>query len=211
MSIKTRLQHYLEWALVPFPNGKPSSIYLGSSETGCEVGILRRRSHEYCFFQPVSTQETVDDLLQICRQGLQDNMANGSSPRQSGTDCIQQISGLIWLPGGLPWLPFTVRFSWGGVSKMCTGTWTRGGTLCRFCLWQMAHKMTVWRRPSKMLCCFFLYCWGASVRMRFYNHRQSYISTVWAELCLPTQWFLDVVDMYDCFPHCYWGPCLLYE
>lgn len=31
-------------------------------------------------------------LLRICRQGLQDNMANGSLPRQSGTNSLQEIS-----------------------------------------------------------------------------------------------------------------------
>ena len=41
-------------------------------------------------------------LLQICSQGLQDDMADGSLPRQSGTDYTQPISGLIGLPGVLP-------------------------------------------------------------------------------------------------------------
>ena len=38
----------------------------------------------------------------IFSEGLQDDMANGSLPRQSGTDYTQPISGLIGLPGVLP-------------------------------------------------------------------------------------------------------------
>lgn len=38
---------------------------------------------------------------------LQDNVVDGSLPRQSGKDCTQLISGLIGLAGDLSWLTFT--------------------------------------------------------------------------------------------------------
>ena len=46
------------------------------------------------------------------------------------SDCTQPISGLAGLPGGLPWLPFTVRPVSTGVSNTCAENWTSGGTLC---------------------------------------------------------------------------------
>ena len=49
-----------------------------------------------------TTPQEVGCLLQICIQGLQDDMADSSLPRQSGTDYTQPISGLIGLPGVLP-------------------------------------------------------------------------------------------------------------
>ena len=55
---------------------------------------------------------------------FQDEMTDGSLPRKSGTDCMQPNSGLIGLPGGIPWLPSTIGSSCAGVSNMCTGTWT---------------------------------------------------------------------------------------
>lgn len=51
------------------------------------------------------TLSALSCFLHICSQGLLDNMADDSLPRQSGTGCTQPISNLIGLPGRLPWLP----------------------------------------------------------------------------------------------------------
>ena len=104
------------------------------SETGREASQEDNTSRRP-FSHPVSTVRTVGSLLKICRQGLQDDTADGFLPRQSGTDCTQPISSITGLPGGLPWLPLTIR-------PICAGTRTYGWKLwseSRFCLWQLDH------------------------------------------------------------------------
>lgn len=87
----------------------------------------------------------------ICSQCLQDDMANGSLPRQYETGRIQPNSGLTRQPGGLPWLPFTVRPVCTGVGNTCTRTWTYGGMLSSamspdsaYCSWIMQSKCGVY-------------------------------------------------------------------
>lgn len=67
---------------------------MGHPREGLEIGPPTM------FSLPCQHLGTIGSLLQSCSQGLQDNMANGSLPRELGTDCIQPISGLIGLPGG---------------------------------------------------------------------------------------------------------------
>ena len=71
-------------------------------EVGREVGVPRRRHPKKTVSSPCQHLGAVGCLLQICTQGMQDDMADGSLPRQSGTDYTQPISGLIGLPGVLP-------------------------------------------------------------------------------------------------------------
>ena len=67
-----------------------------------EVGVPRRRKPKKTVSSPCQHLGAVGCLLQICSQGLQDDMADGSLPRQFGTDYKQPNSGLIGLPGVLP-------------------------------------------------------------------------------------------------------------
>lgn len=73
-----------------------SSLVLAVPDRGREAGDTLRRLP-----RPVSTGGSVGRLLQICRQGLQDNMADGSLPRPTCTGCTQPASGLTRLPAGL--------------------------------------------------------------------------------------------------------------
>lgn len=66
-------------------------------------GACQRRAGKWAptmFSLPCQHLGTIGSLLQSRSQSLQDNMANGSLPRELGEDCIQPISGLIGLPGG---------------------------------------------------------------------------------------------------------------
>lgn len=80
--------------------GSPSTKYkaklhiMGHAREGLESGPPTM------FSLPCQHLGTTGSLLQSCSQSLQDNMANGSLPRELGEDCIQPISGLIGLPGG---------------------------------------------------------------------------------------------------------------
>ncbi|KAL6483664.1 hypothetical protein MHYP_G00085360 [Metynnis hypsauchen] len=123
------------------------------SETGCEVGVPRRRHLKKIASSPCQYLGTVGCLLQICSQGLQDDMADGFLPRQSGTDCTQPISGLIGLPGGLPRLPFTIRshLRWCRQDVHCNLNMWRNVMFSdesRFCLRQLDCRVKVWRRTK---------------------------------------------------------------
>lgn len=95
-------------------------------DTGCEAGVPRRWRYKKTVSSPCQNLGTVGSLLQICRQGLQDNMADSSVPRQYRTECTQPICGLKGLSRGLLQLPLTVGPICAGVSTMRIGTWTFG-------------------------------------------------------------------------------------
>lgn len=80
-----------------------------TSETGWEVGVLRRWDHKKSISSPCQNLRTTGSLLQIWSQGLQNDIADGSLPKQSRPDCTQPVSALTGLLQGLSLLPFTVK------------------------------------------------------------------------------------------------------
>lgn len=80
-----------------------------TSETGWEVGVLRRWDHKKSISSPCQNLRTTGSLLQIWSQGLQNDIADGSLPKQSRPDCTQPVSALTGLLRGLSLLPFTVK------------------------------------------------------------------------------------------------------
>lgn len=107
--------------------GQPQASVLQNQVTAL-FGVISSTSW-VANFKTLSTScqhvETVASLLQIYSQSFQNNMPNGSLPRQSRTKCTQAIFGLIGLAGGLHWVRFTFR-------PVCTGVCTSATrtTLC---------------------------------------------------------------------------------
>lgn len=99
--------------------GVSTSIFSKLREMGCKVGVPVRQHKKTVssFCQHVGTKGS---LLHVCSQGLQDDMADDSLPRQARSDCTQPGSGLIRQPG----LPFTIKPICGDVCNMCIRTWT---------------------------------------------------------------------------------------
>ena len=77
---------------------KPKAHIMGDVKDRTRSGRPKKTTTQEDHFITLSALS----LLQICSQGLQDDMAEGSLPRQSGTDYTQPIFGLIGLPGVLP-------------------------------------------------------------------------------------------------------------
>lgn len=72
----------------------PGTIPKLKAKTSLEVGVPRRWHPKNTGSSPCQHLGIVGCFLQICSQGLHDDTANSSLPRQSETVCKKSISGL---------------------------------------------------------------------------------------------------------------------